>query len=77
MLYLAAEGEVASSVASGVSKGGGGSLNLLASKIRSLNNSFSSLLGQNSLLCQPAIDILLYLQERVSEGRGQRFWGVA
>ena len=41
--------------------------------IRSLNNSFLSILGQNSLLCQPAI----YLQERVSEGRGQRFGGGA
>ena len=44
-------------------------LTIISSKIGSLSNSFSLLLGQNSLLCQPAS----YLQERVSEGCGQYF----
>ena len=47
-------------------------INLLASKIRSLNRVFSSSLG----LKQPSLSAS-YLQERVNEGRGQRFWGVA
>ena len=47
-------------------------INLLASKIRSLNSVFSSSLG----LKQPSLSAS-YLQERVSEGRGQRFGGVA
>ena len=45
-------------------------MNLLSSKIHSLNNTFSSLLGQNSLLYQPAA-----LKEHVSEGTGQHFGG--
>ena len=47
-------------------------INLLASKIRSLNSVFSSSLGLN----QPSLTAS-YLQERVNEGRGQRFGGVA
>ena len=43
-------------------------MNLLSSKIRSLYNSFPSLLGQNSLLCQPATF-------KLARGRGQRFGG--
>ena len=47
-------------------------INLLASKIRSLNSVFSSSLG----LKQPSLSAS-YLQERVNEGRGQRLGGVA
>ena len=47
-------------------------INLLASKFRSLNSVFSSSLG----LKQPSLSAS-YLQERVNEGRGQRFGGVA
>jgi hypothetical protein len=47
-------------------------INLLASKIRSLNGGFSSPLG----LKQPSLSAS-NLQERVNEGRGQRFGGVA
>ena len=47
-------------------------INLLASKIRSLNSVFSSSLCLN----QPSLTAS-YLQERVNEGRGQRFGGVA
>ena len=47
-------------------------INLLASKIRSLNGDFSSLLG----LKQPSLSAS-HLQERITEGRGQRFGGVA
>ena len=45
-------------------------MNLLSSKIRSLYNSFPSLLGQNSLLCQPAT-----FKNAAARGRGQRFGG--
>ena len=45
-------------------------INLLASKIRSLNRVFSSSLG----LKQPSLSAS-YFQERVNEGRGQRFGG--
>jgi hypothetical protein len=47
-------------------------INLLASKIRSLNGDFSSLLG----LKQPSLSAS-HIQERVNEGCGQRFGGVA
>jgi hypothetical protein len=47
-------------------------INLLASKIRSFNGGFSSLLG----LKQPSLSAS-YLQECVIEGRGQRFGGMA
>ena len=46
-------------------------INLLASKIRSLNRVFSLSLGLKQPLSAS------YLQERVNEGRGQRFGGVA
>jgi hypothetical protein len=44
--------------------------NLLASKIRSLNGGFSSLLG----LKQPSLPAS-HLQERVNEGAWSMFWG--
>ena len=47
-------------------------INLLASKIRSLNGVFSSQLG----LKQPSLSAS-YLQECVNKGRGQRFEGMA
>ena len=48
-------------------------MNLLASKIRSLNSSFLSLATWPK---QPSLTVS-YLQERVGEGCGQRFGGVA